>query len=77
MEQSRKYVAKLEPIGQGSIQPVDEKERILNSPYFISVANTAEAMIMAGGLPAEEYDELIEDAIAFTDKLIEKVGERL
>lgn len=59
--------------------PSVQRAKIINSAYFQAVARIADSLIMAwGGLSPdpEENDELIETAIAFTDKLIEKVGER-
>jgi hypothetical protein len=55
------------------------KEQILHSAYFQAVASTANLMIMAGGLPPdlEQFDELVEVAIALTDKLIEEVGKKI
>lgn len=68
-------------------RPTLTREQILHSAYFQKVASTADAMIMANALGMtypmkakelfkEEIDETIELAIAFTDKLIEKVGKR-
>lgn len=75
METSAKYEA-----GQISRQ-TSTREQVLYSPYFQCVASTADSMIMAGGLcpvpDTENFDVLIESAINFTDRLIEKVGERL
>jgi hypothetical protein len=63
------------------------KADVLHSAYFQAVASTADSMIMANALGMtypmkakelfrEEIDETIELAIAFTDKLIERVSDR-
>lgn len=64
------------------------REQILQSAYFQAVARTADSMIATGvinsGYPEDvddpgrkkEIEKLVDMAIAFTDKLIEKVGER-
>ena len=52
----------------------NKQEQILNSPYFKVAASFAEAAL-AGGLVKPE--EVAEHAISLTDKLIEKVGEKL
>lgn len=61
------------------IYPDNKREQVLKSAYFQRVASTADSMIMAGGPPPDlaEFDDLIENAIAFTDQLIERVGEKL
>lgn len=61
------------------LYPTENREQVLHSAYFQCVASTADSIIMAGGLSPdpEDNEQLIEMAIAFTDKLIEKVGEKL
>jgi hypothetical protein len=60
------------------LYPTDNREKVLHSAYFQRVASVAEAMIFARGVfYAKELEPVIDDAIAFTDKLIEKVGQRL
>jgi hypothetical protein len=49
------------------------REQVLQSAYFHRVASTADSMIMAGWGKNLVYEELIEEAIAFTDRLIERV----
>lgn len=71
METSIKYEA------DKPIYPDNKRQQVLHSPYFQCVASTADSMIAAAYIPAEEYEQLIEDAIAFTDLLIQKVGERI
>ena len=55
---------------------VDRREQILTSNYFYQVSQTANNLILSG-LYSLEDDELIDDAIAFTDKLIERVEEKI
>jgi hypothetical protein len=49
-----------------------------NEIYKEMVANTANAMIISGALDTGQFEdeEIIDRAIAFTDKLVEKVGLR-
>lgn len=54
--------------------PVFKRSRLLKSPYYQEVADTARAMIASGW--GNEVDEIVENAIALTDKLIEKLGEK-
>jgi hypothetical protein len=59
------------------LYPTDTREQVLRSPYFQRVASIAEALIISRGICfSRELEPVIDDAIAFTDKLIEKVGER-
>jgi hypothetical protein len=63
------------------IYPKNKREQVLNSAYYQAVASTADAMLTAGGLypvpDRQNFEWVIDAAIAFTDQLIEKVGERL
>lgn len=63
------------------IYPQNKREQVLHSAYFQAVASTADSMIMGGGLyPVPDTHNLefvIDAAIAFTDQLIEKVGQKL
>lgn len=74
MEQSTKYLT--EPI-EASLYTENKREQVLHSPYFQCVASTADSMIIAGKLLPGREKELIEKAIAFTDMLIEKVGQKI
>lgn len=60
-----------------SLYPENKREQVLHSHYFHAVSLNAASMIAAAYIPAEEYEELIEAAISFTDLLIQKVGERI
>ena len=51
-----------------------QEELILNSPYFKVAVSFAEAALVAGIV---EPEEVAEHVIRLTDKLIEKVGEKL
>lgn len=58
------------------IYPDNKKQEVLRSPYFQAVASTAHSLLL--GYESYASDEtVIERAIAFTDKLIELVGEKL
>lgn len=61
------------------IYPENKRQEVLRSPYFQSVSSTADSMIMAVGLTAneEQHEAIIRTAIAFTDLLIEKVGQKI
>jgi hypothetical protein len=74
------------------LYPAKKKEQVLMSAYFQCVrsaleyeashskrkhASTADSMIMAGKLEPGREEELIDEAIAFTDKLIKQVGEKM
>jgi hypothetical protein len=56
---------------------VDKREQVLHSAYYQAVASTTDAMIMGGLLIPGREEYLMDRAIAFTDQLITKVGERL
>ncbi len=71
MEKPGKYFV------ERSLYRATKKEEVLHSAYYQSVASTADSMIVAGSLLPGREEELIERAIAFTDKLIERVGEKL
>jgi hypothetical protein len=72
METSAKYRV------EQPLYPTDNREQVLHSAYFQRVASIAEALIVSRGITfSRELEPVVEDAIAFTDKLIEKVGERL
>jgi hypothetical protein len=71
METPAKYVV------DKPLYPAKKTEQILNSAYFACVANTADSMIMAGRLEPGREQELIDEAIAFTEMLIKKVGSHL
>ena len=60
------------------VNPHPPKSRIgiLTSPYCTTVKEFMLAMITAGYTYATD-EELLDMAIAFTDRLIEKVGEKL
>ncbi len=58
-----------------SLYPKSNKqEQILNSPYFKVAASFAEAALVGGLVKPEE---VADRAISLTDKLIEKVEEKL
>ena len=63
------------------IYPKNKREQVLNSAYYQAVASTADSMITAGGLypvpDTQNLEVVIEMAIAFTDLLIEKVGQKI
>lgn len=75
MEESTSYL--VEPMMEASLYPENKREQVLRSPYFQAVSLNAASMIAAEGVQPEQYEELIERAIAFTDLLIQKVGERI
>jgi hypothetical protein len=87
METSAKYVVGMPPcppsvqrakIGQLFCMKLHTKNvTVLNSAYFQCVASRADSMIMAGQLEPGREQELIDEAIAFTDMLIELVGEKM
>ncbi|MGL5836783.1 MAG: hypothetical protein ACRC1Z_26665 [Waterburya sp.] len=55
----------------------NKRQEVLRSPYFQCVSLNAASMLAVGGIPPEEYERLIDSAIAFTDMLIEKVAEKM
>ena len=71
METKMKYQVD-EPISK----KIKEREAIVGSNYFQAIANLINSCITSGH--CERDDELlINSAISFTDKLIQKVGEKL
>jgi hypothetical protein len=73
METPAKYVV------DKALYPSVQQEQVLMSAYFQCVASTADSMIISGALEtgALDEEEIIDRAIAVTDLLIEKVGERM
>jgi hypothetical protein len=71
METPAKYVV------DKPLYPAKKKEQVLMSAYFQCVASTADSMIMAGKLEPGREQQLIDEAIAFTDLLIEQVGQKI
>ncbi len=69
METSTKYKANI-------YRPVDKRPQILTNAYCVTVKEFMSAMITSG-YAYESNDQLCEMAIGMTDKLIEKVGEKL
>lgn len=61
------------------IYPNNKRQEVLRSPYFQSVSSTADSIIMCVGLTEnpEQHEAIISRAIAFTDMLIEKVGQKM
>lgn len=63
------------------IYPENKREQVLKCAYYQAVASTADSMITAGGLypvpDRQNFEFVIDAAIAFTDQLIEKVGEKM
>jgi hypothetical protein len=53
------------------------KEQILHSAYFQAVLKTADSLIAGGWIDSNELYDLIDVAIALTDKLIEEVGKKI
>lgn len=74
MEESTRYLT--EPI-EASLYPENKRQEVLATAYFQAVASTADAMIMGGLLIAGREEYLMDRAIAFTDQLIEKVGQKI
>jgi hypothetical protein len=75
METPVKYDALANPLGQvdSPIYPEDKRRRVLESAYFQAIANTLNSLLL-GYKSFSSDEEVIERAIAITDKLIEKVG---
>ena len=55
---------------------IKEREAIVGSNYFQAIATVANSVIVSGR-NFKTDGELIDNAIAFTDKLIKKIGEKL
>lgn len=53
-----------------------KRKRILRSDYFYHVRFTVNAFLIRGE-PFEDYDDLISKAIVITDRLIERVEEKI
>jgi len=70
-----RQVYKVEPEAK-IYRPVDKRPEILNNPYCQTVKEFMTALIISG-YSYEDNDELCTMAIQATDKLIEKVGEKL
>ena len=58
------------------IYPDNKREQVLKSAYFQAVASTLNSLLL-GYESFTSDEEVIERAIAFTDQLIEKVGEKM
>ncbi|MDJ0572169.1 MAG: hypothetical protein QNJ53_24435 [Pleurocapsa sp. MO_192.B19] len=56
--------------------PTEKRTRVLNSPYFAAVKDAA-FVIASQGFIYDDDERLVKRAIALTDLMIEKVGEKL
>lgn len=70
MESSAKYHVESKPI----YPSVSKEEKIMRSAYFLHARQIVEAALIGGH--GMDIEEVVNDAICLTDKLIEKVGEK-
>lgn len=71
MESSVKYQVESKPI----YSSVSKEEKIMQSAYFLHARQIIEAALIGGH--GMDIEEVVNDAMAVIDKLIEKVGEKM